>query len=74
MRWIDTDTVRSQYLLPDLHPLVARTLARRGMTTPESARAFLDPDAYTPSPAAALPGLVTAANRVERAIRSDDEG
>lgn len=72
MRWIDTDTVRSQYLLPDLHPLVARTLARRGMTTPESARAFLDPEAYTPSPAAALPGLVTAANRVERAIRSDE--
>ncbi|MGZ6346171.1 MAG: single-stranded-DNA-specific exonuclease RecJ, partial [Anaerolineales bacterium] len=73
MHWIDSAPIRSRYLLPDLHPLIERTLARRGITTSESAQAFLNPDAYSPSPAAALPGLVSAANRVERAIRSVEQ-
>ncbi len=69
MRWIEKAPLQYQDLLPDLHPLVAQALARRGMTTSEAARGFLDPDAYTPSPAANLPSLVTAADRIERAIR-----
>jgi single-stranded-DNA-specific exonuclease len=52
------------------HPLVAETLARRGIATPAAARAFLDPDAYTPAPPEALPGLVPAAERLEAAIRA----
>jgi single-stranded-DNA-specific exonuclease len=43
------------------------------MATPEAARAFLDPDAYSPSPAANLPGLVTAADRIEQVIRSHEQ-
>ncbi len=72
MRWIDPAPVQLQNSLPELHPLVARTLARQGITTPEAARAFLDPDGYSPSPATALPGLVAAANRIEQAIRSEE--
>ena len=52
------------------HPLVAQMLARRGITTPEAARAFLDPAAYTPSSPDALPGLTAAADRLEAAIRA----
>jgi single-stranded-DNA-specific exonuclease len=53
-----------------LHPLVAQMLVRRGMTTPEAARAYLDPGAYSPAPATDLPGLASAADRVETAIRA----
>jgi single-stranded-DNA-specific exonuclease len=70
MRWIEPASLRSVDPLPGLHPLVAQTLARRGMNTPETARAFLDPEAYSPAPATDLPGLITAAERVERAIRN----
>lgn len=50
------------------HPLVAEVLARRGITDAARARAFLDPDAYTPAPAHALPDLATAAARLREAI------
>ena len=52
------------------HPLVAETLARRGILTPAAAHAFLDPDAYTPAPTEALPGLLPAVERLEAAIRA----
>lgn len=70
MRWIEPTPLHSPAPLPDLHPLVAQTLVRRGMSMPEAARAFLDPEAYSPAPAADLPGLPAAAERVENAIRS----
>lgn len=50
-------------------PLVAKTLYRRGLTSPEAALAFLDPDLYTPSPPSDLPGLLQAADRAIAAIR-----
>jgi single-stranded-DNA-specific exonuclease len=50
------------------HPLVARTLMRRGITEPETAKAFLDPAHYLPAPATELPGIVKAAERLERAV------
>ena len=34
-----------------------------------AARAFLDPDAYVPTPSSALPGIARAAGRLEDAIR-----
>ena len=70
MHWIEPTHLLSTSPLPNFHPLVAQTLVRHGMSTPEAVRAFLDPDAYSPSPASALPGLITAAERVERAIHS----
>ncbi|UCC65398.1 MAG: single-stranded-DNA-specific exonuclease RecJ [Anaerolineae bacterium] len=50
------------------HPLVAETLARRGILTPEAARAFLDPAHYAPAPPEELPDLTIAAKRIEAAI------
>jgi len=54
------------------HPLVAKTLVRRGFTEVEPARAFLDPDRYQPAPPADLPNLVTAVERLERAIQEGE--
>ena len=54
------------------HPLVAQTLARRGITDLDAARAFLDPDCYTPTSASELPGLVEAADHIEKAIRAGE--
>ncbi|MBC8447144.1 MAG: single-stranded-DNA-specific exonuclease RecJ [Chloroflexi bacterium] len=51
------------------HPLVARTLARRGFTQIKAARAFLDPDCYRPAPPSDLPNMIEAAERLEKAIR-----
>jgi single-stranded-DNA-specific exonuclease len=54
------------------HPLVAQTLARRGIVTPEAARAFLDPAHYTPTSAFELPNLAAAGARLEAAIRQKE--
>ena len=70
MNWTELPLLRSSAPLPDLHPLVAQTLLRRGMQTPEAARAFLDPRAYSPAAATQLPGLASAVNRLELAIRN----
>jgi single-stranded-DNA-specific exonuclease len=53
------------------HPLVSQVLVRRGIQDASSARAFLNPDAYTPSPPEELPGMLEAVERLEKAI---DEG
>lgn len=70
MRWISPPALPSTSLAPDLHPLVAQTLLRRGITTPEAARVFLDASAYTPTPASDLPGMESAAKRIAAAIRA----
>jgi single-stranded-DNA-specific exonuclease len=49
---------------------VAQTLTRRGITSPEAARAFLDPAHYDPAPATALPGMEMAVARLLSAIRA----
>jgi single-stranded-DNA-specific exonuclease len=54
------------------HPLVARTLARRGLSSLEAARAFLDPQRYEPAPPAELPDLTRAAERVQAAVRNGE--
>ncbi len=51
------------------HPLVAQILARRGFAQAALVQAFLDPQAYRPSPASALPDLEKAVERLRRAIR-----
>jgi len=49
--------------------LVARTLYQRGYTSLDSALGFLDPAFYTPSPPSDLPGLLTAADQLESALK-----
>ncbi|MEW6578498.1 MAG: single-stranded-DNA-specific exonuclease RecJ [Chloroflexota bacterium] len=50
-------------------PLVASLLAARGMTTPDAARAFLDPQHYRPTPPEALPDLGAATALLHEAVR-----
>ena len=50
-------------------PFVAKTLYKRGLTSPEKALAFLNPDLYSPSPPSALPGVELAADRIIKAIK-----
>lgn len=67
MRWIDAP--RPSFSLPGYSDLVSAALIRRGIRTLDEARAFLDPDLYTPTPASALPGMDSALERVSSALR-----
>jgi single-stranded-DNA-specific exonuclease len=55
------------------HPLVAATLARRGILTPQAARAFFDPAAYSPAPPTDLPALPLALERLGQAIERGEQ-
>ncbi len=68
MDWIEPSPINSPAPLPDLHPLVTQALLRRGLIAPAAARAFLDPQAYSPAPASQLPGLVSIVDHLEEAI------
>ena len=68
MRWIEPPPFPPNPLT-DLHPLVAQTLFQRGFLTPAAAHAFLDPSAFSPSPATELPGLSAIIDRLGAAIR-----
>ncbi len=73
--WIEPAEIEVPQRLDALvggHPLVARTLVRRGITNVEEARAFLDPDHYQPTPPTELPNIVRAAERLESAIRQGE--
>jgi single-stranded-DNA-specific exonuclease len=68
MRWTDAPHLPPPNL-PELPPLVAQILARRGISSPHNARAFLNPSRYDPTPATALPGLSAAVERLSSALR-----
>ncbi len=51
------------------HPVVAARLLRQGITTPEAARRFLSPAAYTPAAPDQLPDMERAVSRLQQAIR-----
>jgi len=71
-RWIDPSPLEIPASFADLNlpPLILQTLVRRGITTPESARAFLDPDSQPLSSSYDLPGMDAAVERILLAIRS----
>jgi single-stranded-DNA-specific exonuclease len=71
-RWIDPSPVAIPAYFTDLnlHPLVAQTLVRRGITTPEAVRLFLHPDRVTPVP---FPGIEPAVDRIIRAIDKQEQ-
>ena len=50
-------------------PLVASLLVARGITTPDAARAFLDPQHYHPAPPEALPDLAAATALLHETVR-----
>jgi single-stranded-DNA-specific exonuclease len=55
------------------HPIVAGILWQRGYQTVEAARAFLDPDFYTPASPYALPGMQEAVDRLSAAIAQGEQ-
>jgi single-stranded-DNA-specific exonuclease len=55
------------------HALVSQVLFERGLASVESARSFLDPDAFSPIDPAELPGISEAADRVKEAIRCGEQ-
>jgi single-stranded-DNA-specific exonuclease len=68
--WLDPQPINTSSLQNlELHPLVAETLIRRGIDTPDAARAFLDPLQSPPAPPSALPGMDKACQRIMSAIR-----
>lgn len=70
-RWLDPHPVSipASFSALGLHPLVAQTLIRRGILTPDSARAFLHPDELPPTP---FPNIEPAVERIREAIRSNE--
>jgi single-stranded-DNA-specific exonuclease len=50
------------------HPLVAQILVRRGIRDTAAARAFLNPQSYSPTPPEVFPGMAAACERIEQAI------
>ncbi len=70
LRWLDPQPADPGPLdALDLHPLAARILAQRGFRSPAQARAFLDPNHYTPTPPAELPDLTLGVERLTQAVR-----
>jgi single-stranded-DNA-specific exonuclease len=70
MNWLEPEVIPAAAALQNVlggHPLVAQALARRGIRTPDAARAFIDPNLYAPAPPADLPDLEAAAQRLRRA-------
>jgi single-stranded-DNA-specific exonuclease len=66
-RWLDPHPVNTSPLDSlNLHPLVAQTLIRRGISSPAEARAFLNPDALPSTP---FPGIEKATEHINLAIR-----
>lgn len=73
--WIDPQPVVVPDALRDAiggHPLVATALARRGITTPAAACAFLDPNRYMPTSATELPDVDQATDRIWRALTTGE--
>jgi single-stranded-DNA-specific exonuclease len=70
-RWIDPPPIEIPASFADLNlpPLIAQTLIRRGIDTPEAARAFLHPDSIPPTP---FPGIEPAVERINAAIRNKE--
>ena len=72
MRWIEPLFLPPKEIFPGVHPLVAQTLQRRGFSTPDAIRAFLNPDEYQPCPATELPGMPDAVEILKGAITRNE--
>ena len=70
-RWLDPHPVNvpASFSALGLHPLIAQTLIRRGILTPDSARAFLHPDELPSTP---FPNIEPAVARIRESIRNNE--
>ncbi|MDQ7036107.1 MAG: hypothetical protein Q9P01_15100 [Anaerolineae bacterium] len=55
------------------HPVLAQSLVRRGITSPDAARRFLDSAAYVAAASDDLPDMDIAVSRLQRAIRDNEQ-
>src|SRR5574337_676383 len=71
-RWLDPQPIQVPASFEDLKlpPLIAQTLVRRGITSADSARAFLQPQALPPTP---FPGIENAVDRILLAARKREK-
>ncbi len=71
MKWVEPTEVSVPREVGDAvggHPLVARTLVRKGLLTAAEALAFLDPSHYCPSSPLDLPDMERATQRLRLAV------
>jgi single-stranded-DNA-specific exonuclease len=70
-RWLDPHPVDVPASFADLklHPLIAQTLVRRGISDPTAARAFLHPDEMPSTP---FPGIENAVEIINLATRNKE--
>jgi len=70
-RWLDPQPVNilASFSTLSLHPIVAQTLIRRGILTPDSARAFLHPEE---TPSTPFPNIESAVDVINAAIQHND--
>jgi single-stranded-DNA-specific exonuclease len=54
------------------HPLIAKSLHKRGYNTVDRAKAFLDPTHYKPTLSSELPNIIRAVDRLEAAIKQSE--
>lgn len=54
------------------HPLIAKSLHKRGYNTVDRAKAFLDPTYYKPTLSSELPNIIRAVDRLEAAIKQSE--
>ena len=70
-RWFDPPHVDASPLASlNLPPLVAQILTRRGIQTPDSARAFLHPDT---TPSTPFPNIEPAVERILEAVHTNEQ-
>jgi single-stranded-DNA-specific exonuclease len=71
-RWLDPTSISipASFSTLGLHPLVAQTLLRNGINSPEEAEAFLYPEK---TPSTPFPNIQTAVDRILLAIRSQEK-
>ena len=69
-RWLDPPQLDTSPLSTlNLPPLIAQTLIRRRIQTPDSARAFLHPETSLPTP---FPDISPAVERIQEAIQNNE--
>jgi single-stranded-DNA-specific exonuclease len=71
-RWLDPTPIQipASFASLGLHPLVAQTLLRHGISSPEEAEAFLHPDK---TPSTPFPNIQAAVDRILLAIRNHEQ-
>lgn len=73
MRWIEPPPRDFADNDLGLHPFVRSLLADRGMTSKNEIGAFIDPDLYPPSSGSEIPGLDSCVERIESALRRNEQ-